>query len=48
MRFAVSSLITILTCLWVGSPRTRVKIACGVWALILSADTVSDMFDVIS
>jgi hypothetical protein len=43
MRLAVSSLITILTCLWVGSPRTRVKITCGIWALMLSADTVSDM-----
>ena len=47
MRLAVSSLITILTCLWVGSPRTRVTIACGIWALMLSADTVSDMFDML-
>ncbi len=43
MRLAVSSLITILTCLWVGSPSTRVRIACGIWALMLSAETVSDM-----
>ncbi len=43
MRLAVSSLMTIFTCLWVGSPSTRVKIACGIWALMLSADTVSDM-----
>ena len=47
MRLVVSSLITIVTCLWVGSPRTRVKIVCGIWALMLSADTVSDMFDVL-
>ena len=46
MRLAVSSLITILTCLWVGSPKTHVKITCGIWALMLSADTVSDMLDV--
>jgi len=47
MRLAVSSLITILTCLWVGSPRTHVKIACDIWALMLSADIVSDMFDML-
>ena len=43
MRLAVSSLITILTCLWVGSPSTRVRIACGIWALMLSTETMSDM-----
>ena len=43
MRLAVSSLITIFTCLWVGSPSTRVSIVCGIWALMLSAETVSDM-----
>jgi len=43
MRLAVSSLITIFNCLWVGSPSTRASIACGIWALMLSAETVSDM-----
>jgi len=36
---------TIFTCLWVGSPRTRVRVVCGICALMLSADTVLDMFD---
>jgi hypothetical protein len=48
MRLAVSSLMTILICLWVGSPSTRVKVVCGICALMLSADTVSDMIDVSS
>jgi hypothetical protein len=43
MRLAVSSLITILICLWVGSPRTLVKVVCGICALMLSADTVLEM-----
>jgi hypothetical protein len=47
MRLAVSSLKTIFTCLWVGSPRTRVRVVCGICALMLSADTVLDMFDVV-
>jgi len=42
----VSSLMTIFTCLWVGSPRTHVRVVCGICALMLSADTVLDMFDV--
>jgi hypothetical protein len=38
--------IYLFVCLCVGSPRTRVSVGCGICALMLSADTVSDIIDV--
>ncbi len=43
IRLVVSLQRINFSCLCIGSPWTRVKTGCGIWALILSADTVLDM-----
>ena len=46
MRLVVSSRMTILICLCVGSLSTLVSTLWGICAQMLSADTVLDMVDV--
>jgi hypothetical protein len=43
IKLAVSLQRINFSCLCIGSPQTCVRTGCDIWALILLADTVSDM-----